>query len=182
MSRIDWGPVLFVLLAIALLTVSLDPRPSTPHGDRGVSGNGDTVEYVTNTPTRPATATVAPPTASATATATHIPLPATLAPAVDAFDGWVTHYGESFNGQSMGCGGTYRSEDPGIVAVAYPGRNTEWPCGTVFRIIGPAGVLVAPRTDSCPGCGLSQFDLSEAGSAIVCGRVGNCNVRIEVLR
>lgn len=116
-----------------------------------------------------------PPLPTFTPTPQATPVPASL------IYGYVTHYGESYNGQTMGCGGTYWSSDPYIVAVS-PARYSEWPCGTILRITGAAGQLDIPRTDSCPGCGPNLLDLSEAGSEVVCGFVGNCPVTIEVIR
>lgn len=114
---------------------------------------------------------------------TAIPEP-TAVPTLDApvygFAGEVTHYGESYNGLTMGCGGIYWSWDTTIVAVAYPGRNGEWPCGTHFRITGPTGIIDAIRTDACPGCNRNQLDLSESGMLAVCGYLGRCPVWIEV--
>lgn len=95
------------------------------------------------------------------------------------YAGHITHYGESYNGQTMGCGGTYWSTEPNIVAVG-PMHYAEWPCGTQFEITGPGGTLVAMRTDSCPGCGFHHFDLSEIGSYMVCGYVGNCEITFQV--
>lgn len=113
----------------------------------------------------------------------------TIAPTAPAPEAWayvgvgrVTRYGYSYEGLPMGCGGTYRSADPYILAVG-PARYAEWPCGTVLRLTGPAGVLEVARTDSCPGCGPNLLDLSEAGHARVCGAVGNnCQVTIETKR
>ena len=92
-----------------------------------------------------------------------------------------THYGESYEGRPMGCGGIYRGGDAGIAAVG-PGRYGEWPCGTRLFVNGPIGSIVVTRTDSCPGCS-GQFadliDLSEAGHAAVCGPGGGtCRVTV----
>lgn len=96
--------------------------------------------------------------------------------------GRVTHYGESYNGQPLGCGtGDYSSADVTIVAVS-PARYNEWPCGTRFAICGPGGCISATRQDACPGCSPSLLDLSEAGFAAVCGEdaSGSCAVEIAV--
>ena len=95
-------------------------------------------------------------------------------------NGRATHYGESYQGQTMGCGGTYDTADPTIVAVS-PDRYESWPCGTRLRVTGPAGQQDVVRTDSCPGCTGNWLDLSEAGFARVCG-VGTCEITIEVLQ
>lgn len=108
------------------------------------------------------------------------PEPTRDAPVYGGFPGEITHYGESFNGQTMACGGTYWSSDASIAAVPYPSRNQQWPCGTRFVVSGPAGSIEVVRTDSCPGCNHSQLDLSEAGMMLVCGYLGRCPVRIEV--
>ena len=81
-----------------------------------------------------------------------------------------TRYGESYNGRTMGCGGTYSSSDPSILAVP-PSRYSTIPCGTRVTITNPrTGVsLSVVRTDACPGCGHSHIDLSESGIAILCG-------------
>ena len=94
--------------------------------------------------------------------------------------GLVTHYGVSFNGQSLGCGlGSYSSGNPGIVAVG-PERYAEWPCGTAFRICGDAGCIIGTRQDACPGCGPNHLDLSESGIGLVCGdQASVCRVSIE---
>jgi hypothetical protein len=100
---------------------------------------------------------------------------------IDSLDGaWVTHYGESFNGQTLGCDtGLYSSDDASIVAVG-PSHDAEWPCGTVLRICGPGGCLVAQRADGCPGCGAYHVDLSEKGLLLVCGPgSGVCQARVE---
>ena len=100
-----------------------------------------------------------------------------------AIQGRATHYGYSYHGRRMGCGGTYSSYDPSIVAVS-PARYAEWPCGTELVISGPAGVITVTRQDACPGCSSTMVDLSEAGSIAVCGsRPHTCPVTIrEVLR
>jgi hypothetical protein len=93
----------------------------------------------------------------------------------------VTHYGEGFNGQTLGCGtGNYSSDNGGIVAVG-PERNQEWPCGTVLRICGPGGCMIGERVDSCPGCDGYHVDLSEEGLYLVCGPgTGVCRASVEV--
>lgn len=116
-----------------------------------------------------------------TPTATPSPTPVPIEYQGEAFAAYVTHYGESYNGQNMGCDGVYWSWDPYILAVS-PSRYSEWPCGTVLEITGPGGTLVVARTDSCPGCGPNLLDLSEAGSERVCGFVGNCPVTVRVRR
>ena len=74
----------------------------------------------------------------------------------------------------------YDSSNPTIAAVAWPARDLEWPCGTSLEICGPGGCVEAMRVDACPGCGYNTIDLSEAGSAAVCGEVGNCEVTIRM--
>ena len=106
--------------------------------------------------------------------------PVASEPPVEVVYGRATHYGESYQGQTMGCGGTYDTADPTIVAVS-PDRYESWPCGTRLRVTGPAGTVDVIRTDSCPGCSGNWLDLSEAGHARVCG-LGTCDVTIEVLR
>lgn len=83
-------------------------------------------------------------------------------------DGYATHYGESYEGAPLGCGGTYHSADPTIVAVG-PAQYGLMPCGTQLSVSGPAGSIAVTRLDSCPGCSATTFDLSEAGSEAVCG-------------
>mgnify|MGYP001590776815 CR=1 FL=1 len=97
-------------------------------------------------------------------------------------EGKASHYGESYNGQPLGCGGgSYRSSDDSIVAVA-PDRYGEWPCGTVFELCGSVGCIYAVRQDACPGCSRNHLDLSEAGVAAVCGaEVGTCAIRFRVV-
>lgn len=125
------------------------------------------------------------PVPTATPTPAVEPTPIVLAPTYtpiprSGFAGEITHYGESFNGQQMACGGTYWSSDSSIAAVPYPSRNREWPCGTEFVVSGPAGSVRVVRTDSCPGCHHTQLDLSESGMMAVCGYLGRCPVWIEV--
>lgn len=154
-----------------------------------------TVQLPTTVPTiiLPAPANRSVPTVVPAAppmpTLTPTPFPRVAPPTVGvspqpfgAYYGTATHYGESYNGLTMGCGGTYWSTDPYILAVG-PAMYAEWPCGTVLRITGPAGSLDIARSDSCPGCSGANIDLSEAGQAIICGQVGsNCRVSIERVR
>ena len=97
--------------------------------------------------------------------------------------GSATHYGASYQGQTMGCGGTYDTNNTAIVAVS-PDRYADWPCGTKMKISGPAGSVFVERTDACPGCSGNQIDLSEAGFIAVCGALaaGRCGVDIALLR
>ncbi|HEY7467821.1 MAG TPA: hypothetical protein VIB47_14105 [Dehalococcoidia bacterium] len=94
----------------------------------------------------------------------------------------VTHYGESFSGRILGCGGgTYASDDAGIIAVGSE-RNKEWPCGTLMRVCGPGGCLLGQRQDSCGGCDAYHVDLSEEGLYLVCGPgSGVCRASLEVV-
>lgn len=80
----------------------------------------------------------------------------------------VTHYGTSYNGRPLGCGGTYYSGDATIVAVG-PAHYNDMPCGATLVIQGPNGVAVVTRQDSCSGCDSTMYDLSEAANEIVCG-------------
>jgi len=182
---------LVVLLAIAvpLMVVRTCQQPlaerpaSAAPGEPFVGGFTPSVSTHPESPTPAATATLAPPEATIRPLATPSPVPTLRTDVSATFDGVVTHYGESYNGQTMGCGGTYSSDDLGIAAVAYPSRNAEWPCGTAFLVEGPTGSLWVSRTDSCPGCGANHLDLSESGMLAVCGYLGRCQVRITpVLR
>ena len=106
--------------------------------------------------------------------------PATAADEI--INGTATHYGYSYHGQRMGCGGIYSSYDETIVAVS-PSRYAEWPCGTELQVIGPAGTIIVTRQDSCPGCSRNMIDISEAGSIAVCGgRPHTCRVEISVVK
>lgn len=93
--------------------------------------------------------------------------------------GRATHYGASYNGQRMGCGGVYRSGDPTIIAVGASNYRT-WPCGTALVVSGPNGTIVGTRQDACPGCDSAGVivDLSEEGHRRVCG-VGTCWVTVR---
>jgi hypothetical protein len=96
--------------------------------------------------------------------------------------GAVTHYGASYSGQPMACGGLYLPENPTIIAVG-PDHYAEWPCGTFMVVCGSAGCLVGVRQDSCPGCTAGVLDLSEAGIAIVCGPgTGTCSTTAHALK
>lgn len=86
-------------------------------------------------------------------------------------EGYATHYGESYNGQRMGCerNSIYNSNDPTILAVG-PTRYAEWPCGARLEVTGPTGItIIVTRQDSCPGCAHNVLDLSEAANELVCG-------------
>lgn len=112
-------------------------------------------------------------------------LPTVQAPTSPLEGGWIdgkaTHYGESYNGQPLGCGtGAYQSSNPSIVAVA-PTRDREWPCGTVLEVCGLAQCVHVTRHDSCPGCGHNHIDLSESGILAACGVIATCEVTIRVL-
>lgn len=80
-----------------------------------------------------------------------------------------TRYGESYNGQNMGCNGAgvYDSDDPTILAVS-PARYSEWPCGTILRVCFQDRCQEVVRTDSCPGCGPNHLDMSESGLWYLC--------------
>ena len=97
-----------------------------------------------------------------------------------------TTYGQSYEGQRLGCAGygVYRDADPTIAAVG-PSRYAEWSCGTRLLVTGPAGSVEVIRQDSCPGCdsyGDPRFiDLSGAAHRAVCG-AGTCRVTVQVMR
>jgi hypothetical protein len=104
-----------------------------------------------------------------------------LIPVGTPVHGIVTHYGASYSGQPLACGGVYQSSNPAIIAVG-PGRDAEWPCGTAIEVCGPAGCVLTTRQDSCPGCGRFHADLSEAGIEIACGGgAGVCEVTFQRL-
>jgi hypothetical protein len=104
------------------------------------------------------------------------------APSSPILRGWVTHYGESYQGGVLGCGtGYYESNNPEIVAVG-PSHYGDWPCGTLLRVCGPASCITATRHDACPGCVANVLDLSEAGNELVCGRPAHtCRVTVQKL-
>jgi hypothetical protein len=104
------------------------------------------------------------------------------APISEPIPGWITHYGDSFNGGTLGCGyGVYTSEDPTIIAVS-PARYEQLPCGTLIEMCGPGGCLVGMRKDSCPGCIDNGFDLSEAAIARVCGQGSDvCKANVNAI-
>jgi hypothetical protein len=102
-------------------------------------------------------------------------------PAAVLIEGQATHYGESYNGSSLGCGGVYSSADTTIIAVS-PARYAEWQCGTQIQICGPAGCIIAMRRDACPGCYANLVDLSEEGNALVCGVPSTCRVTLQVVQ
>ncbi len=126
-----------------------------------------------------ATPALAPLVASAPP-APVLEVPAVVTPISPVFQGLVTHYGVSYNGNPMGCSGElYSSENETIIAVG-PADYGEWPCGTNLRVCGPTGCVVGFRQDSCPGCGENHLDLSEAGINTVCGDQAHvCRVGIE---
>jgi hypothetical protein len=95
----------------------------------------------------------------------------------------VTHYGESYNGQVLGCGtGYYDSNNPTIVAVG-PALYGQMPCGTLLQICGAGGCIIAKRQDACPGCVASLFDLSESAFAGVCGQPsGVCSATVVIVK
>jgi hypothetical protein len=90
-----------------------------------------------------------------------------------------THYGEQYNGYPMGCGGVYSSEDATILAIG-PSHYYDWPCGQYFQVCGVLACMVVIRTDSCPGCSWSVFDLSEAGIGRICGPgTSTCDITLQ---
>ena len=94
----------------------------------------------------------------------------------------ITSYGESYNGQPLGCSGAgvYSSDTPDILAIG-PARYEQWPCGTRLRVCGPVGCVDMIRVDSCPGCSATMLDTSESGYARACGEdsSGPCDVTVE---
>jgi hypothetical protein len=104
------------------------------------------------------------------------------APSSPILYGWVTHYGESYQGGVLGCGtGYYDTHNPDIIAVG-PSHYEDWPCGTSLRICGPASCITATRHDACPGCVANVLDLSEAGNELVCGNPAHtCRITVQKL-
>lgn len=119
-------------------------------------------------------------------TATPVPL-TTVAPvrsnppAAGGLAVVATYYHPSLQGGVMMCGGTYDQWDPTVVATAVA-NDWRWPCGTTFRISGPAGSIVAVRQDGCGGCGANHVDLSTAANLAVCGGPSTCTASLEVIR
>ena len=101
-----------------------------------------------------------------------------------------TRYGEQYNGGPLYCGGTYWSDDIGILAINP--QYHDWPCGTRLEVCAPLDAsstvdwsdtelgdlrdmrcIGVVRVDTCPGCGPYHLDLSESGIAVLCG--GKCD-------
>jgi hypothetical protein len=144
------------------------------------------VTTATASPEAPSpTATVAPTRVPPTAVPpTPGPTKAPPAPVASGavIQGQATAYGPAYNGQKMGCGGVYSSDNPTILAVS-PARYAQWPCGTQLQVCGPAGCLIVTRQDACPGCYANLVDLSEAGNAAVCGSPPHtCRVTLQVVQ
>ena len=94
----------------------------------------------------------------------------------------LTHYGAHYNGQSLGCqgAGLYSSSRMDLVAVGPPLYST-YPCYAPITLCGDTGVcLNLTRLDSCPGCGSSLIDTTEAVFIRLCGNLdrGVCPVTI----
>jgi hypothetical protein len=150
----------------------------------------------------PPTATLVPPTATPTlAVPTDIPLlgdfvptatpePTRSAPKPTAtkssssvnpdgpVSGYATRYSDSLEGSSMACGGVYDADNVFVAAVSLR-YDTAWPCGTQLEVCGTADCIDVVRTDTCPGCGGGDIDLSRAGLEEVCGNDGGCSVVIR---
>lgn len=99
------------------------------------------------------------------------------------YNGWATHYGESYNGLTMGCGGVYSSYNETIVAVPWRSwLGMAYSCGTKLQVCGYAACLDVVVQDSCPGCDWpNMVDLSEVGIEIVCPGMGSCPIILTVL-
>lgn len=116
-----------------------------------------------STPTPEITATVEP-----TVTPEPSPIPSpTPSPLTTTFT--ATRYGESYNGQQMGCvgSGLYDSNNP-VIFAAPPARYAQFPCGTKLNLCYQDRCQEMWRVDSCPGCGPNHVDLSEAGIWYLC--------------
>lgn len=115
------------------------------------------------------------------------------APIVESFVGTASHYHPRFEGGRLGCGfspamsqwqdGRYRAEDATIAATAWnrvDGRA--FLCGTLLTVSGPSGTIVVESVDACPGCRVTDIDLSQAGFLAVCGplSIGRCAVEVRV--
>jgi hypothetical protein len=110
-----------------------------------------------------------------------VPVEDQYAPISSPVQGIATHYGSSYGGQTMGCGGVYSSYDPRIIAVG-TAREGTWSCGTLLNVCGSSGCVVGIRQDSCPGCERNHLDLSEAGIADVCGSGAEvCDITIQAM-
>lgn len=98
----------------------------------------------------------------------------------NAVAGKVTHYGESYNGQPLGCTGRpYSSSDATIAASAWrPDGSRPYRCGQLLYVAGPAGGITVTVQDACPGCAWNHIDLSESGIEAVCGGRFTCAVTI----
>jgi hypothetical protein len=124
---------------------------------------------------------VKPPPLPAPAPQTPVQTEPARASPGTAIEVQATHYGVSYAGNTMGCGGIYDPNNPTIVAVG-PARYREWPCGTALQVCGAAGCIVVTRQDACPGCHANVIDLSESGNSLVCGGAPHtCRVTIHVL-
>lgn len=177
--------IALVIALAPLVLVRLAQQPGQ-YSSPGVRGNAPGVSTHPVSPYPAATATTARPTVIVVPSPVPTLAPtlhAPSAPAAASGLGWipgsVTHYGESFQGLPLACGGTYDTSNVEIAAVAFPSRNAEWPCGTRLEVEGPEGTITVTRLDSCPGCGHNQLDLSEAGIRTVCGDLGRCEVKIR---
>ena len=110
-------------------------------------------------------------------------VPAVEVPVAGAvLSGRATHYGESYNGQPLGCGtGDYSSLDATIVAVGYANFG-RFPCGSPILVCGAGGCINATRQDACPGCDAAGVlvDLSEAALDAVCGAEGSSSCQVEI--
>lgn len=154
------------VLATAAVGLDVDPATSVP------TATAAPAPTATSTP-EPAPVVVASPAPRAAAAPVAAGPPGSFV---------ATHYGESYNGSPLGCGGVYSSDNPDIVATG-AALSRSVGCGRGLMICGSAGCILAHRRDYCPGCdAYGMIDLSEAGQVAVCGAVGNnCRVSVEIL-